>query len=146
MLLAMATFWLLIPLIDWVWYKYKFPKTFGGSNVWTGKWTSAMHSGAHGRLNAIFPKEYNNTGSFTADALLYSSIRSTNTPGKFRTVSITGTIEQNATGKAMVASTPNIDTLEVTYNALVSNDSKQIAGGYKDPGDIGTFWIRKEPF
>ena len=46
----------------------------------------------------------------------------------------------------MVASTPNIDTLEVTYNALVSNDSKQIAGGYKDPGDIGTFWIRKEPF
>jgi len=31
-------------------------------------------------------------------------------------------------------------------NALVSDDSKPVAGGYKDPNDVGTFWIRKEPF
>ena len=26
-------------------------------------------------------------------------------------------------------------------NALVSDDSKPVAGGYKDPNDVGTFWI-----
>lgn len=146
MLLTMATFWLFIPLIDWAWYKYKYPSTFSGTNVCRGKWTSAMHNGAHGRLNAIFPKEFQDIGAFSADALLYNSIRSPNTPGTFRSVKITGAIQQTITGNAMVGSTPKIDNLDVTYNAFVSDDTKQIAGGYKDPGDVGTFWIRKEPF
>jgi len=125
MLLAMAVFWLLIPLMDWIWFKFKLPGTFRGTNVWKGKWTSSVHSSAYGRLHAIFPEGYRNTGSFTADALLYTSIRAPATPGTFRRIDITGEIDSSVAGNALIASTPKVDSYEVKYNALVSLHGNQ---------------------
>lgn len=98
------------------------------------------------------PENYNSNANFTADALLYNSIKASKHPGTFRPVRLTGmtstsTIKGAVTeGHATVISSQNEDDYEVTYHALVANEFKQIAGGYKDLNDMGTFWLRKRPF
>lgn len=146
-LLTVAIFWLLIPLFDHLWYYVKFPKAFSGRNTWVGKWNSSKHSGAGGKLVVNFPEDYNNDGSFTADALLYNSIKASKHPGSFKQVRIKGITESTATeGLAMIITSPDEDNCEVTYNAFVANEFKQIAGEYKDLNDAGTFWLRESPF
>lgn len=147
MLAAMAVAWLLIPLIDTLWYKYKFPEAFDGVNVWSGQWTSGKHRGTKGKLCVIFPKDYQNQGEFKAEALLYNSISASSNPGKFRSIELTGEIQNSETaGCALVARTPDNDSYKINFNALLADEFKTIVGGYKELRDVGTFSLRKEPY
>ena len=146
-LFIMGAGWLALPLIDSLWYRFKFPKAFSGKYTWAGKWASSKHRGFEGRLCINFPSDFTNDDEFTADALLYTSIKAPNNIGSFRKVRLTGLINgSDADGSATVTCVQDADTFEVTYNALLAKEFKQIAGGYKDPNDVGTFWVRKRPY
>ena len=142
-----TAFWLASPLIDTLWCRFKFPKSFTGTNTWRGNWLSSKHKRANGKIFVVFPSDYTNAGSFDATALLYSSLFSSSNAGRFREITFSGNIDESElVGTAQMNDTRLPSPVDVTYNALFAPEFNQIAGGYKEPSDVGTFWIRKEPY
>ena len=143
---AVAALWLISQFLDAAWCRFKFPKTFTGTNAWKGKWTSSKYKRTSGKIFVVFPTDFAKTGAFNASALLYTSLFSNGLPGKFRKIDFNGRIEEgDLSGIAQISDSRSPNPVEVNFKGLVAPEFKQIAGGYKEPSDVGTFWIREDP-
>jgi hypothetical protein len=153
LLFALVALYVLVMLIDFVWFRTHVPVGFQKAN-WSGKWQTEQFYGFSGRLLVRLPDPLPEDQDFPAEALVYYPIYSGWKTGQFVKMDFTGRFSPDAPSSAgrTTNEIPGGGKLKfkgivgdqvVEYVALVNRSRTRIVGGYlsRSPDDYGFFLI-----